>query len=478
MGALAGRRSHGAADSDGRGWLVAARLFWTLVLVALSLSVAAPASANDKYAAIVIDAVTGEVLHESRADKQLHPASLTKLMTLYLTFKAIDEGRLSLNQQIPISRHAAGQAPSKLGLPAGSTIRVEDAIYALVTKSANDIATALGEAIGGTETQFARMMTDQARALGMTNTVFRNAHGLPNNEQVSTARDMATLARAVMRDFPERYHYFGTKSWTYRGTTYRTHNRLMERYAGMDGMKTGYIRASGFNLVASAKRGNLRLITVVFGGRTAASRDARVAELMDEAFRSSRGQYLIAHGESTFLPFKPPLPTPRPGITGPITVAEDARSPFAQSAAQLASELVAAANPIPSAMAKVPVPPTPPAPVQSPYEDLSLVALSAANGFPEGTVGGDIPGDGSDWSIQVGAFSDPDAGGRALSMARSTVPDILKDAGEMLLEIHTNSGRLFRARLTGLTEDTAASACAALTKAGSPCLPIAPDSRS
>ena len=213
-----------------------------------------------------IDAVSGEVLHQEHANRPLYPASLTKMMTLYMVFQALEEGSLTLNQRIPISRKAAGQAPSRLGLAPGSTIRVEDAIYALVTKSANDIATAVAEAIGETEFQFARQMTREARRLGMSNTTFQNASGLPHRRQVSTPLDMALLSQALIRDFPQYYDYFNTQSWRFNGRTYRNHNELLRSYEGMDGLKTGYIRAAGYNHAASAVRGRLRLITVVFGG--------------------------------------------------------------------------------------------------------------------------------------------------------------------------------------------------------------------
>lgn len=448
-----------------RGWderVLPFLVFSLLFLMAVLL--AQPAQANPKYGAIVVDAVTGEVLHESRGDRRLYPASTTKIMTLYLTFQALEDDRLSLDDQIPISANAAAEVPTKLGLPAGSTIRVEDAIYALVTKSANDISTALAEAIGGSEANFARMMTDQARELGMSNTTFRNAHGLPDEEQVTTVRDMATLARAMLRNFPEHYHYFGTERWTYRGTSYRNHNRLMSSYEGMDGFKTGYTRASGFNLVASAVRGNLRLIAVVFGGRTSASRNEEVADLLDAAFASDRGEYLIAHGGARFLPFDPPLPPSRPGISGPIVVAGAA--PFAGSALEVPA--------LPPQLVGTPIPPAPPAPIAV-RDDIELVAVSAntAAGSLGVGIGGDLP-DIGEWGIQVGAFTDTTAGNRAVAMATSTAPDLLGGAETRLMEIYTEYGRLYRARLVGLSQDAAILACDRLITAGGDCLTIAP----
>ncbi|MBU0800737.1 MAG: D-alanyl-D-alanine carboxypeptidase, partial [Alphaproteobacteria bacterium] len=237
----------------------------------------AQAEANPRYASFVMDADTGQVLHQSNADKSLHPASLVKMMTLSMAFDELAAGRLSLRDRITVSKHAASMVPSKLNIPAGGTISVEDAIYALVTKSANDIAVAMGEKIGGTESQFAAMMTRKAREIGMTRTTFKNASGLHNQQQVSSARDMAKLARYIIKNYPQYYTYFSTKEFSYKGNSYHNHNRLMSSYKGMDGMKTGFIGPSGFNLVASAVRNDRRLIGVVFGGRTAASRNAHMA---------------------------------------------------------------------------------------------------------------------------------------------------------------------------------------------------------
>jgi D-alanyl-D-alanine carboxypeptidase len=244
---------------------------------------------NPKYASIVVDAGTGAVISQRNANKSLHPASLTKVMTLLLLFDAMERGEVRLSDKIMISQRAANAAPSKLGLPAGSSIRVEDAILAMVTKSANDISIAVGEHLGGgSEDRFATRMTHRARGLGMTNTTYKNAHGLHNPAQVTTARDQAILARYVIARYPHYYRYFSTKQFTYRGKTYTNHNRLMSSYPGMDGFKTGFINASGFNLIASAKNGNQRLIGVVFGGRSWKSRNDHMAEILDAAF-TSRG---------------------------------------------------------------------------------------------------------------------------------------------------------------------------------------------
>jgi D-alanyl-D-alanine carboxypeptidase len=205
-------------------------------------------------------------------------------MTLYRVFEALESGRMKLSDPIPVSRHAAGQAPSKLGLKAGQSIKLEDAVLALVTRSANDVAAAVAEAIAGSEYRFALRMTKRARRLGMKRTTFRNASGLPHRKQVTTARDMVTLARAVRRDFPEYYHYFSVKNFSYGGRGHRNHNNLLASYEGTDGIKTGYIGASGYNLVASVQRGPYRLIGVVFGGKSAGSRDVHMKKILDKAF--------------------------------------------------------------------------------------------------------------------------------------------------------------------------------------------------
>jgi len=278
---------------------------WVACTVVLCLA-AGPAQA--RYAAMVVDADTGKVLFARHADLPRHPASLTKIMTLYMAFEALERGRLELDESIAVSRHAAGQAPSSLGLKAGQQVKVEEAILALVTRSANDVAAALGEAIAGSEYKFALKMTKRARKLGMKHTTFRNASGLPHRKQVSTARDMVTLARAIRRDFPEYYHYFSVKSFSYGGRKHRNHNKLLASYEGTDGIKTGYIRASGYNLVASVQRGPYRLIGVVFGGKSAGSRDIHMKKILDQAFdevKRDRARFVAAakaaQGEATLI---------------------------------------------------------------------------------------------------------------------------------------------------------------------------------
>lgn len=250
------------------------------------LSAWAGASFAAPYAALVIDARTGEVLHSRNADTRLHPASLTKMMTLYVTFEAIRHGELTLDTKIKISRKAAAEQPSKLGLKAGQRIALRYLIRAASVKSANDAATALGEAVAGSEAAFARRMTATAKALGMTRTTFKNAHGLTESGHLSTARDMTTLGRHMIYDYPQYYNLFSRQT-THAGIKQvsNTNRRLLQNYKGADGIKTGYTRAAGFNLVASAERGNERIIATVFGGTSSAARNARVAELLDMGFK-------------------------------------------------------------------------------------------------------------------------------------------------------------------------------------------------
>jgi len=234
------------------------------------------------YASIVVDGNSGAVIQATNADSPRHPASLTKMMTLYLLFERLEAGKVKLNSELPVSAHAASQAPSKLGLKPGETIQVETAIRAIVTKSANDVAVIIGEALGGDEPSFARMMTAKARALGMAQTTYRNASGLPDDAQITTARDQALLGRALQDRFPNYFHYFSTRAFAFRGRTVRGHNRLLGSVDGVDGIKTGYIHDSGFNIVTSVNRNNRHIVAAVFGGRTASARDARVRSLIEQ----------------------------------------------------------------------------------------------------------------------------------------------------------------------------------------------------
>ena len=283
---------------------------WGIFLCALLFGItnAVPASArathnaigsNDRYAALVVDADTGTVLHQENATKLRYPASLTKMMTLYLTFEAIDNGHLTMDQVLPVSAYAASRPRMNMNLHRGDRITVRDAILSLIVRSANDTAVVLAEAISGNEIAFARRMTARAANLGMKDTTFRNASGLPDNSQKTTAFDLARLAIALRRDFPQYYPLFSRTSFTYRGHVWEGHNHLTSFYPGADGLKTGFVNASGFNLVTSAKRGNTKLVGVVMGGDTARLRDRRMVTLLDFYFsKISGGVVNAAYAES------------------------------------------------------------------------------------------------------------------------------------------------------------------------------------
>ncbi|WP_428688298.1 serine hydrolase [Roseibium sp.] len=372
-----------------------------LVLGALVLGAPAIAMAGPKYSGIVVDAKTGKTLYASAADSYRYPASLTKIMTLYVVFEELEAGRLSLDSHLTVSRYASGRPPSKLGLKPGQTIKVKDAILALVTKSANDVATTVAENIAGSEAKFAERMTRTARQIGMKRTTFRNPHGLPNNQQRTTARDMATLGIAIQERFPQYYGYFKTRLYKYKGRAYGNHNKLLGRVKGVDGIKTGYIRASGFNLVTSVKRDGRQIVAVVIGGRTGASRNAQMTKLINsylpKASRGKKAAPLIAQNKSapTFVAAalkNPPLPNAKPG--GDPAPKTDAPMVLAFAEPAKAAEVpTPVPAPVPGFGTDVPVPPRaikqrfdstfavatalPPIPPESP--DISVTTNSVPN---------------------------------------------------------------------------------------------------
>ena len=269
------------------------------------------AQAAARHAVLVVDANTGRVLHERSADDLRFPASLVKLMTLYMLFEQIEAGRMTYRTKIRFSAHAVGQKPSKLDVDEGSEIETLDAIKALVTKSANDVAVAVAEHIGGSEERFAQLMTQKARQLGMKSTTFRNASGLPDPGQKTTARDMIVLALRLQDDFTRHYHLFSTRTFTFNGDTYRNHNTLLFRYPGLDGMKTGYIRMSGFNLVASARRNSKHVVAVVFGGATAGKRNNAMRGFLDAGFAKA-SSVKTRRPTAPLIARAAPAPTPAP----------------------------------------------------------------------------------------------------------------------------------------------------------------------
>lgn len=407
-------------------------IFAGLIAIA-GVSMPQAARANPLYASFVMDADTGKVLHERYADKKLHPASLTKVMTLLMVFEALQKGKLRMDERIYISHHAASMVPSKLGLKPGESIAVRDAISALATKSANDIAVAVAEHLGGSERNFARMMTIRARQLGMNRTLFMNASGLNHKKQVSTARDMAMMARYVITQYPRYYRFFGKKSFKYDGKIYRNHNRLMNTYAGMDGMKTGYISASGFNLIASAVRNDRRVIGVVFGGKTSKSRNAHMARLLDDAFRRLP-QVRVASAI---------IPTPRK------------KPDMMQLAANVVADIAPAAGRYGDVVRFIP------APAAKADIRINLIEQGSAD------FQGDID---KSWAIQVGAFKTQQQTMHALRKAVKQLPPYYKRAEPTVVPLEIAGANLYRARLSGYSAHEAYAACAYIRE----CITIAP----
>ncbi len=436
---------------------------------------AADAAEARRYASIVVDAETGQVLYSRNANTLAYPASLTKMMTLYMAFEALESGKLKRDQQLPVSKRAEGMPPSKLGLQRGQTIKVRDVIMSLVTKSANDAAVVLAEALGGTEIQFARMMTERARELGMSRTTFRNASGLPNRGQKSTARDMARLASALLEDFPQYYDLFSTRSFTYKGRSYRNHNRLLENYPGTDGIKTGYIRASGFNLVASVVRNGRRIIGVVFGGKTSRSRDAHMRKLLDRGFAT-----IAVAGVSTVPP--PPTRNPRrpvmqvaaaadPTSQAQASRVQGSRATVEDEGSRDASPPVPQAKPVvirPSQVAAEAALINLPKPVQSDEAANNPAARQVAS--TDATT--DSPG--RAWGIQVGAFRSFSPAHDAAIRAARALPGMLVSTKMEISHVEDDAGSFYRAKLHGLDEPNAREACRRLESRDISCVVIPP----
>lgn len=479
------------------------RFFAVVALAALMLSTLAPGAGaatrhkkepkeNQKYASFVMDADSGRIISQSNPDKPLHPASLTKIMTLLMVFDALEDGRMSPRDRIEVSKHAASMAPSKLGLDPGETIRVEDAIYAIVTKSANDIAVAVAEALGGSEKDFSRMMTARARAIGMSRTTFVNASGLHNPRQISTARDMAILARYVIHKYPSYYRYFATKSYRYGNTVLRNHNRLMETYDGMDGMKTGYVGPSGFNLVASAVRDGHRLIGVVFGGKTASSRNAEMAKLLDRGFadldRKKSAGVLVADAGQGASAAAAPIPVRKPQaqpeektgfLVSSLTVVKPPEKPAVRTEA-LALPAGAIGEGAAMGLASTGTPFTGESRDPAFVEKASFsdsVKAAAEKAKPVASVATTRlrpnfrTSPAGSWSIQIGAYASSTATAQILREALGRLPDELSSVRALVSPLKTGAGdMLYRARLSGYARNDAIRACRHFRD----CLVIAP----
>ena len=416
--------------------IISSRLMWLAILVCVALGSAGTPAYAAKYAAIVIEEDSGKVLFARNADKLRYPASLTKIMTLYLLFEDIEAGRLIMKSRIPVSKLAAGRSPSKLYLKPGQSISAEQAIYALVTKSANDVATAIAEKLAGTEREFAKRMTRKARALGMNRTTFRNASGLPHSKQRSTARDMARLAIAMRRDFPQYFKYFSTKSFNWKGRKFNNHNKLLSKFSGTDGIKTGYINASGFNLVATVKRNNVRLIGVVFGGKTSRSRDTHMMDVLARQFK--RIKPLQARQQLASLPTKLPTAAPSRVSDTPETMPK----PKQITVKRLADKM----------------------PDDNTPEFLQTLPQTASFSA--------LPDDTSQWSVQIGNFAQRVNAHKAAIRARRMADRVLGMTPAHLTLVTRGEMPLWRVRFNDLDESQARSACAALFAEGSPCIAL------
>ena len=452
---------------------------------------ATPAGApvSPAFSALVVDANSGKTLYSAYEDGLRHPASITKVMTLYLLFEELDRGALTLRTQIPISQHAAAQEPSKLGLAPGDTISVEDAIKAVVTRSANDVAVAIAEAIGQTEDNFAAMMTRKAHALGMASTIYRNASGLPNDEQVTTARDLTILARSLEERFPRYFHYFSTAEFDYDGEIIGNHNHLLGRVDGVDGIKTGYTRASGFNLLTSVHRDGRSLIAVVMGGRTAGARD----RIMENLIADHIAEASTAHTATEIAEASPADSTARdePRMEPPI---RPRPSPAAEAAATGRDSGVTEGDnaagdetpaPAPAPRAAPPITSADPGAKASPKIQARLLPAASAPlpppGRPESADDArhpppsSAPGEAADdasargWMIQIGA---PDSLAKAnalLTRAREQNRSTLASAKPLTETVRKGDATLYRARFAVLDSASAEAACRSLKRNGFSC---------
>ena len=431
---------------------------------------------NPPYAAMVVDAKTGKTLHAVNEDALRHPASITKVMTLYMLFEQMERGKFALDSELSISAHAAAQAPSKLGLRPGQTITVEDAIKAIVTKSANDVACAIGENIAGSEERFAQMMTAKARALGMSRTHYANASGLPDPEQLTTAHDLTLLARAIQDRFPHYYRYFQTRSFAFRGRVIGNHNHLLGNVTGVDGIKTGYTRDSGFNLMTAAKSDGHQIVAIVLGGKSGASRDRIMADLV-------RANLPKAYAGARIAP--------------PVTeVAERARPAVVADAVSRTRTQVASADEDDVETTNSTGEPLDISPSRTTTPGNSLRALPKAAqayadqasqpAFPNsGKIAARVTSNERDeppkpllgqkvtptaWVIQLGAMDDEDKARSMLSQARAKVGGSLSKAAPYTVKVEHGGATLYRARFSGFAEqETAQDACTALKRSGYSC---------
>jgi D-alanyl-D-alanine carboxypeptidase len=469
------------------------------LIAVVALGATAPAAARPVQAHILVDARTGEVLQASNADTSTYPASLTKMMTMYLLFEALEDGRVKLTDTITFSRHAAGMPATNLNVDAGDRISVETAILAMIVRSANDVAVAVAEHLGETESGFARLMTNKAQMLGMTHTVFRNANGLPDAKQRTTARDIATLSIALIRDFPQYYGYFKRTKFQYHGVNYSGHNKLLKTFAGYDGIKTGYIRASGFNLASSAERDGRRLVVVVLGGTSPSVRDRQVASLLTSGFKKQHGTgTLLAAHIPARTNVKPSAPAPanspvedviasilvKPAEAEVIAQPDQAVSgfqfatlrglaPMLKPGTGVASVKLAVAQDSVSSPQVTSVAFKTQAMLKPGTGDVQVASRAAAPDVQATTVVWKPDGD---YGIQVGAYSKYRAAQKAAQTAAKSESEILADARIIIdSQKMNNGGKVYRARVAGLSKSDAQTACRNLKAKSTDCLVLKMD---
>lgn len=454
---------------------------------------------NPPYADMVVDVKTGKILRAVNADALRHPASITKVMTLYLLFEQLERGTFNLNSPLRVSANAASQAPSKLGVRPGQTINVEDAIKALVTKSANDVAVVIAENIGGSETAFANMMTRKAHALGMSRTVYRNASGLPDMAQVTTARDLTILAQAVQDRFPKYYLYFQTSSFEYGGRVIGNHNRLIGRVEGVDGIKTGYTRASGFNLMTNAKTDDRHIVAVVLGGRSTAIRDnimadlvrsnlprayagGRTAPVVAENTAADRRTVTVASADTNIAQDEVETTASTVPVKVPVLKAKDARTTPAKVRPVVASAANAATTKTPSSdlrwksgVQALPQNAQAYAPTKQETQpsELTKILVKQAKASPESNkaaAAAETKKPVSGWIIQLGASDSESKAKTILDQARSRSGKTLAKASPFTEKINSSGTTLYRARFSGFAQqDEAQNACKALKRSGFSC---------
>lgn len=461
----------------------------TLAAAFITATSVQTAKADPKYAGIVIDAKTGKVLYGEDPDGLRYPASLTKMMTLYLTFEALSAGRISLDSKVPVSANAAKEPPSKLGVRAGGSITVEQAILALVTRSANDMATALGEYLGGSEDRFARMMTAKARALGMTRTTYRNANGLPNTAQMTTARDQARLGIALRQHFPQYYGYFSTRTFNFGKQVIGNHNRLVGTVKGVDGIKTGYTRAAGSNLATSAQLDGRSIVAVVLGGRSSAARDATMRKLVATYLpQASRGgnSNLIAQTRSAPVEEPVAVATAVPSVAvaatdaglpnaGPVPQTRYEEAPVTAFAGSSSNAAVKAMEAATWQKGKDPIRQAPSAPdrkliTNSTKVDNIVTASTSASAAsaPSVAARSDAPQGG--WVIQIGASPDENSARGLLQSAQEKGGAALRSAKPFTVAYSKDGSQIYRARFGGFDgQNAAVNACNALKKKGVSC---------